>query len=64
MAEIVNLRRAKKQKARAAKEREAASNRVRFGAAKSYQKVTLARSEKERSDLEGKKLDPDKRLEK
>jgi hypothetical protein len=63
MAEIVNLRRAKKQKARAAKEREAASNRVRFGTAKSERKVTLARSEKERSDLEGKKLDSDKPLE-
>ena len=49
MAEIVNLRRAKKQKARAAKEREASSNRARFGTAKSYQKVTLARSEKERA---------------
>jgi hypothetical protein len=57
MAEIINLRRAKKQKARAAKEREASSNRVRFGTAKSEQKVTLARSEKDRSALEGKRLD-------
>jgi hypothetical protein len=64
MAEIVNLRRVKKQKARAAKELEAASNRARFGTAKSEQKVTLARSEKERTTLEGKKLDPDKPLEK
>ena len=63
MAEIVNLRRAKKEKARADKEREAASNRVRFGTAKSEQKVTLARSEKERAALESKKLDPDKPLE-
>jgi hypothetical protein len=57
MAEIINLRRAKKQKARAAKEREASSNRVRFGTAKSEHKVTLARSEKDRSALEGKRLD-------
>ncbi len=57
MAEIINLRRAKKQKARAAKEREAASNRARFGTPKSEQKVTLARSEKDRSAHEGKKLD-------
>jgi hypothetical protein len=57
MAEIINLRQAKKQKARAAKEREASSNRVRFGTAKSEQKVTLARSEKDRSALEGKRLD-------
>jgi hypothetical protein len=63
MAELVNLRRAKKEKARAAKEREAASNRARFGTAKSERKVTLARSEKERATLEGKKLNPDKPLE-
>mgnify|MGYP003575445456 FL=1 len=57
MAEIVNLRRAKKQKMRAQKERQAASNRARFGTPKSEQKVTLARSEKDRSALEGKRLD-------
>ena len=63
MAEIVNLHRAKKQKVRAAKEQKASLNRVRFGTPKSEEKVTLARSEKERTDLEGKKLDPDKPLE-
>jgi hypothetical protein len=63
MGEIINLRRAKKQKARAEKEREAASNRAHFGTGKSERKVTLARSEKERSTLEGKKLDPDQPLE-
>ena len=63
MAEIVNLRRAKKQKARAAKERDADVNRVRFGTPKSQQKVNSARSDKARADLEGKKLDPDKPLE-
>ncbi len=63
MAEIVNLRRAKKQKARAAKEREADVNRVRFGTPKSQEKVNSARSDKARTDLEGKKLDPDKPLE-
>jgi Domain of unknown function (DUF4169) len=62
MAEIVNLRRAKKQKARAAKERDAEVSRVRFGTSKSQEKVNSARSDKERSDLEGKKLDPDKPL--
>jgi hypothetical protein len=64
MAEIVNLRRARKQKARTAKERQASLNRVRFGTPKSEQKVNSARSEKERADLEAKKLDPDKPLEK
>ena len=63
MAEIINLKRAKKDKARAAKERDASLNRVRFGAPKSQQKVTLARSKKDRADLEAKKLDPDKPLE-
>jgi hypothetical protein len=62
MAEIVNLRRAKKQKARAAKETEASLNRVAFGTPKSQEKVNSARSEKARTDLEGKKLDPDKAL--
>lgn len=63
MAEIVNLRRARKDKARAAKERDASLNRVRFGTPKSEQKVTSARSKKERADLEARKLDPDKPLE-
>ena len=62
MAEIINLRRAKKQKARAAKERDAEVNRVRFGTAKSQEKVNSARAEKARADLESKKLDPDKPL--
>ena len=62
MAEIVNLRRLKKQKARAEKEKEAEVNRVRFGTPKSEQRVNSARSEKARADLEGKKLDPDKPL--
>jgi hypothetical protein len=63
MAEIINLRRTKKQKARAAKEREAEVNRVRFGTPKSQEKVNSARSDKGRSDLDGKKLAPDKPLE-
>jgi Domain of unknown function (DUF4169) len=63
MAEIVNLRRARKGKARAEKEQQASLNRVRFGTSKSQEKVNSARSEKERTDLEGKKLDPDKPLE-
>ncbi len=62
MAEIVNLRGAKKQKARTAKETDASLNRVRFGTPKSQEKVNSARSEKARTDLEGKKLDPDKAL--
>jgi hypothetical protein len=63
MGEIVNLRRVKKQKARAAKEKGAEVNRIRFGTPKSQEKVNSARSEKARAELEGKKLDPDKPLE-
>ena len=63
MAEIINLRRAKQQKARAAKEQDADVNRVRFGTPKSQKKVNSARADKARADLEGKKLDPDKPLE-
>ncbi len=62
MAEIVNLRRVKKQKTRAIKERDASLNRVRFGTSKSQERVNSARSEKARTDLKGKKLDPDKPL--
>ena len=62
MADIINLRRTKKAKARAEKEQQASLNRVRFGTPKSQEKVISARSEKERADLEGKKLDPDNLL--
>jgi hypothetical protein len=62
MAEIVNLRQAKKQKTRVLKERDASLNRVRFGTPKSQEKVNSARAEKARTELEGKKLDPDKPL--
>jgi hypothetical protein len=62
MAQIINLRRAKKQKARAVKERDASLNRVRFGTSKSQEKVNSARSEKARTGLEGKKLDSNKPL--
>jgi hypothetical protein len=60
MGEVVSLRRARKAKARAAKEREASLNRVRFGTGKAERDITSARSGKEQSDLEGKKLDSDK----
>ena len=62
MAEIINLKRARKAKDRAEKGRKASLNRVRFGAPKTERKITLARSEKASADLEAKKLDPDKPL--
>ena len=42
MAEIVNLRRARKDKARAAKEAKAAANRTRFGRPKAERELTEA----------------------
>jgi hypothetical protein len=59
MAEIVNLKRAKKAKARAAKEDEAAANRVRFGTPKQLRELTKARSEKAARDLDAGRLEDD-----
>ncbi len=63
MSEIVNLRRARKARKRADKELEADANRDRFGAPKLERNITKARSDKDVRELEGKKLDPDKGLE-
>jgi len=45
MAEIVNLRRARKAKARTAKETEAAGNRAKHGVAKSLRDLAKARDD-------------------
>jgi hypothetical protein len=60
---IVNLRRARKAKARAEKEAEAASNRAKFGVAKGERDLTKARSDKAASELEKLVLDRNKPLE-
>ncbi len=52
MAEIVNLRRARKDKARAAKDTLAADNRTRFGR-------TKVEKRKAETGLDGKKLEDD-----
>ena len=57
MAEIVNLRRAKKAKARAAKEGEAAANRAKFGTTKGTRDLAKARVDKAARDLAGHKKD-------
>ena len=59
MTEIVNLRRARKARERAAKEQQAADNRARFGVSKRVRSITKARSEKDVAAIEGKKLDPE-----
>jgi len=57
MAEIVNLRRARKAKARAEKEKAAEANRVAHGTPKALKTLEQARREKARSALDSKKLD-------
>jgi len=57
MAEIVNLRRARKAKGRADKDRAADTNRAKFGTAKSERDLAKARAEKATHDLESSKLE-------
>jgi len=57
MAEIVNLRRARKAKARAEEEREADANRTKHGIAKPVRDLAKARSDKDKRDAEQRKLD-------
>ncbi len=55
MAEIINLRRAKKAKARAQDAKQAEQNRVKFGTAKTERDLSKARA-----DLAAQKLDRNK----
>ena len=57
MAEIVNLRRARKNRARADKEREADANRVKHGVAKPVRDLAKARAEKDKREADAHKLD-------
>jgi len=63
MGEIVNLKRVRKAKTRAAKEETAAENRIRHGTSKAERSLTKARSEKRDEDLARHRLDPHKPLE-
>jgi hypothetical protein len=60
MAEIVNLRRARKAKARDGKAREAEANRAKHGTAKPVRDLAKARAEKTARDVEAHKLDDQK----
>ena len=57
MAEIVNLRRARKHKARAEKEDKAAANRAKHGTPKAMRDLATARREKEIRDIDAHKRD-------
>ena len=59
MAEIVNLRRARKDKARQQRESEAAANRRRFGRTKAEKAADKDAQERNRRDIDGKKIDRD-----
>ncbi len=57
MAEIVNLRRARKAKGRAEKDRVAEANRAKHGVAKPVRDLAKAREAKATRDLESSKLE-------
>ena len=57
MSEIVNLRQARKQKARAEKEAAAAAKRAKFGRTKGERRQTDAERARAARDLDGKKRD-------
>ena len=57
MAEIINLRRARKAKARATAETTAAANRAAFGRTKAEKLALTAEAARRDRDLDGAKLD-------
>lgn len=59
MAEIVNLRRARKDKARRQRESEADANRRRFGRTKAEKAADKGAQERATRDIDGKKIDRD-----
>jgi hypothetical protein len=59
MAEIVNLRRARKDKARQQRESEADANRRRFGRTKAEKTADRDAQERSRREIDGKKIDRD-----
>lgn len=58
MAEIVNLNRVKKAKARAEAEKTAAANRTKHGRTKAERAKDAAEEERRRALLDGARLDP------
>ena len=57
MAEVINLRRARKAKDRAAKEKDAEANRVTHGTPKPLRDLAKARADKDLRDLDAHKKD-------
>jgi len=61
MAEIINLRQARKNKARAEKEARADANRIAFGRTKAEKKLTKAERDLEESRLDAHRRDNDEK---
>jgi hypothetical protein len=59
-ADIVNLRRARKAKARSEREKTAADNRVAFGLSKAEKRLTKAEREREQRAIDAHRREPDK----
>jgi hypothetical protein len=59
VADLINLRRARKAKARDAKSAEADANRVKHGISKSVRNLAKARADKDKRDAGHRKLDKD-----
>ena len=59
MGEIINLRQARKAKARTAADANAANNRAKFGRSKSEKTITKSEQEAAARKLDGHKLDDD-----
>ena len=59
MAEIVNLRRARKDRERRAKEAEADANRRRFGRTRAEKEQDSQEKARAGREIEGKRLEPD-----
>jgi hypothetical protein len=59
VAEIINLRRVRKAKARDAKAAEADANRTKHGVAKSVRDLATVRAKKDKRDVDARKLDKD-----
>jgi hypothetical protein len=57
MAEIINLKRARKAKDRAEKDKTAQANRIAHGTSKTLKKLSEARAEKAEKGLSGHKLE-------
>ena len=60
MAEIINLKRMRKEKERRDRDSEAAANRRRFGRTKAQKAADEADADRKRRLLDGKQIEPEK----